>query len=236
MNANKLTDKQWLDEMVIELRLREINGTAIGDAVAAVETHCAESGERPAEAFGNPREYARALDFAPSQISDTSAQSWAKVLAPIAAGMVGVSLAPGIVRALFDHSSVTISWGDLAALATLALVVAVSIKYLHALLQNKLTGILFFGGAVAAMAMLPILLPGTASTLPVVVAVALTIACLVASVLGLRWQRHALDDPIIDPRTRQRTSPLLSILTIWLFPIVAAATGLITAIPLWMAK
>lgn len=236
MNAKQLTDKQWLDEMVIELRLREISGTAIGDAAAAVEAHCAESGERPAEAFGDPREYARALDFAPSQISDTSAQGWAKVLGPIAAGMVAINLVPGIVRALFGHSTVAISWGELAGLAVLALVVGLSIRYLHALLHNKVTGILFFGGAVAAMAMLPILLPGTAWTLPVVVAVALTIACLVASVLGLRWQRHALDDPIIDPRTRQRTSPLLSILTIWLFPIVAAATGLITAIPLWMAK
>lgn len=236
MNSKQLTDKQWLDEMIIELRLREISGTAIGDAVAAVETHCAESGERPAEAFGDPREYARALHFTPSQLSDTSAQGWAKVLAPIAAGLVAVNLVPGIVRAIFDGSTVAISWGDLAALAVLALVVGLSIRYLHALLHNKVAGILFFGGAVAAMAMLPILIQTVAFTLPVVVAIALTLACLVASVLGMHWQRHALDDPIVDPRTRQRTSPLLGILTIWLFPIVAVGVGLITAIPLWFAS
>lgn len=56
MNAKQLTDKQWLDEMIIELRLRNVRGPAIGDAVAAVETHCAESGESATEAFGHPRE------------------------------------------------------------------------------------------------------------------------------------------------------------------------------------
>lgn len=236
MSANHLTDKQWLDEMTIELRLRNVRGDAIGDALAAVETHCAESGERPVDAFGDPHEYARALDFRPPQFSDNRPSGWAKVLGPIAAGLVAANLVPGVVRALFDGSAVAISWSDLVSVALLALVVVVFIKFRQPLLHHKLLGIPYLGVAVAMLAMLPTLLPAVAFTLPTGVAIALVVVFLSASVLGMWWQRYALDDPIIDPRTRERTSPLLTVLTIWLFPIVALGTGLLTAVPLWFAR
>lgn len=236
MNDNHLAAKKWFDEMIIELRLRNVRGDAIGDAVAAVETHCAESSKNPADAFGDPREYARDLHFRPSQLTDNRPSDWARTVGPVAIGLIGVSLVPGLTRALFDHTPVTVSWGDLTGLALFATIVAISMFFLRALLQNKLTGILFFGGAVAMVAMLPALLPGTAFALPVMIVSALALACLAASVLGMWRQRHTLDDPIIDPRTGQRTIALPSIVTIWLFPIIAVAIGVITAIPAWFSR
>lgn len=53
--------KEWCDAFVLELRLRDVPGTVIGDHLAEVETHCRESGQTPHEAFGEPVEYARRL-------------------------------------------------------------------------------------------------------------------------------------------------------------------------------
>lgn len=48
----------WRDSFVIELRLQNVTGSRIGDALAQVDAHCADSGEEPAQAFGHPVDYA----------------------------------------------------------------------------------------------------------------------------------------------------------------------------------
>ena len=53
----------WTEAFVLELRLLDVPGPALGAALAEVESHCAESGESAAEAFGDPVTYARDLDL-----------------------------------------------------------------------------------------------------------------------------------------------------------------------------
>ncbi|NYI41003.1 hypothetical protein [Demequina lutea] len=48
----------YTKELIYELRLRDIPGDVIGDAVAQVESHIADTGEDPADAFGSPPDYA----------------------------------------------------------------------------------------------------------------------------------------------------------------------------------
>jgi len=48
----------WRDNFVIALKLRNISGRQIGDALAQVDAHCTDSGEVPGEAFGDPVAYA----------------------------------------------------------------------------------------------------------------------------------------------------------------------------------
>lgn len=48
----------WQDAFVAELRLRDVPGRAIGDALAEVEAHCADSGQDAGTAFGEPVAYA----------------------------------------------------------------------------------------------------------------------------------------------------------------------------------
>ncbi|MEU6130281.1 hypothetical protein ABZ805_14010 [Saccharopolyspora sp. NPDC047091] len=50
--------QKYRDELLIALRGHEISGARVGDVLAEVEAHLAESGEDPVEAFGTPREYA----------------------------------------------------------------------------------------------------------------------------------------------------------------------------------
>jgi hypothetical protein len=51
-------DSAWQNAFVAELRLRDVPGRAIGDALAEVEAHCADSGQDAGTAFGEPMAYA----------------------------------------------------------------------------------------------------------------------------------------------------------------------------------
>jgi hypothetical protein len=52
------TDQAWCDDLLLALRLRDVPGARIGEVLAEVQSHLAETGEDPREAFGEPREYA----------------------------------------------------------------------------------------------------------------------------------------------------------------------------------
>lgn len=54
-------DRRWAEAFVVEQRLLGVPGGRIGDALVTVESHVRESGEDAQEAFGDPRDYARAL-------------------------------------------------------------------------------------------------------------------------------------------------------------------------------
>lgn len=56
-------DAAWAEAFVVELRLRDVPGRAIGAALAEVESHCAESGEPAVQAFGEPVPYAASLEL-----------------------------------------------------------------------------------------------------------------------------------------------------------------------------
>jgi hypothetical protein len=54
----KSTDQAWRDDLLLALRLREVPGTRIGEVLAEVQSHVAETGEDPRQAFGDPKQYA----------------------------------------------------------------------------------------------------------------------------------------------------------------------------------
>ncbi|WP_167045238.1 hypothetical protein [Salinibacterium sp. ZJ454] len=56
-------EKKWLDELAMELRLREVSGPAIGDAVASARELLADTGQGAHETFGSARDYAAALEL-----------------------------------------------------------------------------------------------------------------------------------------------------------------------------
>lgn len=57
------TDREWFDDFILALRLRDVRGAAIGDAVAVVRGHVADTGESAQEAFGEPRAHAGQLEL-----------------------------------------------------------------------------------------------------------------------------------------------------------------------------
>jgi hypothetical protein len=58
LDGAPLTAESWRREFVARLRLHNVVGTEVGDAVAEVEAHCADSGQNPGDAFGDPATYA----------------------------------------------------------------------------------------------------------------------------------------------------------------------------------
>ncbi|WP_420174727.1 hypothetical protein [Luteococcus sp. OSA5] len=239
MTAKQLTDKQWLDEMIIELRLRNVRGPAIGDAVAAVETHCAESGESASEAFGHPREYARALEFPAGQIAHTAPAQSVCLMSPIAIGLVGLYLVPGIVLALFTHEPVAVKWGDIATLALMAVVVVLLARVpgvLRAIMQRWINAALILGGGITLLTMTQVLLDVTAFRVPLWLAAVVCLVALAASVMRMRHTIDTEQDLIIDPRTRRPMNPAIARAASWIFVISAVGLGLLSAIPLWFAR
>ena len=57
-NVLNSTEQAWCDDLLLRLRLREVPGPRIGEVLAEVQSHIAETGEHPQTAFGTPREYA----------------------------------------------------------------------------------------------------------------------------------------------------------------------------------
>ena len=55
------TVEKYTQQLMFALRLRDVPGEVIGDAIAQVESHIAETGEDPVAAFGPAREYAASL-------------------------------------------------------------------------------------------------------------------------------------------------------------------------------
>lgn len=67
---------KWRDTLVYHLRMDDIPGDRIGDILLEVESHLAETGETPQEAFGDPKAYAASRVTAADQRPDSDANIW----------------------------------------------------------------------------------------------------------------------------------------------------------------
>ena len=64
-------DADWAETLLVELRLRRVDGARIREVLAEVESHCAESGQSAPEAFGPAEDYAASLALPAAAGSDT---------------------------------------------------------------------------------------------------------------------------------------------------------------------
>ena len=90
MNAekdSKIRVAAYLENLLIQLRLLDVSGERIGQILAEVETHGADTGlEDPVDAFGEPGEYAAAcVAAANSPIAQGGSRHWLRDL-----GIAGV--------------------------------------------------------------------------------------------------------------------------------------------------
>lgn len=96
------TDQAWRDDLLLRLRLLDVPGARIGEVLAEVESHLAETGERPREAFGTPKEYAgqvaAALGVTPAGpwAQVRSGLSWRDLLLAVVCGLSGYALATAL--------------------------------------------------------------------------------------------------------------------------------------------
>jgi hypothetical protein len=141
------THDAWCGDFVLELRLRDVPGPVIGDRLAEVEGHCAETGEAPAEAFGDPTDYAARLDH--DSAPDRQQGVWtvtAAAAAQVLAMLVGTSAVPAWARG----EALTYNLGQVVCLGLVVLVLLSLPLLLRPMLRRPWT----IGGPLVAVVLL----------------------------------------------------------------------------------
>lgn len=228
-------DTRWSTDFVLALRERNVPGTDIGDALAHVESFCADSGESASDAFGDPAEYAASLAFAPVA-DEPLLTNWQ--LAAALLGMATFLVLPDAVVAWTHGERVEIGATDLAILAVMAGIFVALVRNLDALLRRSLRWGLVVGtvpllASVALALLVAKAFPGATLTLPpqplaLVAAAVLVAPALVQLVRGTTPPADLLVDPFENPEHAHRRNRRWGAATAWALPLCAVlATALV---------
>lgn len=124
------SESSWHEQFVVELRMRDVPGTRVGDLLAEVDSHCADSGQSAAAAFGDPIDYARSATPEAGPIL-----TW-RTTARVVGGLSGVLAFLAGSDAVAHHTRAPVSAGNLASLLLIvifALAVVVALPWLAAM-------------------------------------------------------------------------------------------------------
>ena len=225
-----ITDKKWFDELILELRLRQVRGDAIGDTVASARELLDDSGQRAEEAFGPARDYAAALE-----LPAASPHDWVReALWPGLIGLLAFLLFNQAVVAWVRSEPLLVSPAQLALAATPVVLIAFLPLYLTAAMRRAwllvvLVAICALAGVFSAV-MTPTVLAEAwlaINPLPWLIGSAVTMVAL--SILNtIRSRRPGGHDDISDPRFGTARSNgigarITVLVTNWLFPVFALA-------------
>lgn len=212
------TNDAWLEELTLELRMREVPGTAIGDALAQVRAHLAESGESAEEAFGTPEEYAAELNLPASADSRIEPRWMGRLVASNLLGLAALYLSTPTVVALRQGLGVGISWGMLSSLGVFAAVVVALPAVFSYLFKHLVVLGALLTFAVAALVAFNVLLPWPAFVLPGWASALTVVAALAGSVLVYP---PLTADPIVDPTDPAPRVPRIPRFSRWIWVIAA---------------
>ncbi|WP_394253550.1 hypothetical protein [Arthrobacter pityocampae] len=224
------SDKKWFDQLVLELRLRQVHGSAIGDAVASAKELLRDTGQPAEEAFGPARDYAEALELPSAPKHD-----WiCKALWPSTLGLLAFLLFNQAVVPWTRSELLLVSPAQLAFLATPVVLIAFLPLYLDAIIRRiwacvGLSGIGALSGLLSAVAapenpaeawLVVDPLPWLVGSALVMVAFSIRNTIQSALTTG--------DDDITDPSSTTANSAgtwmkVFVQITNWLFPLLALA-------------
>ncbi len=126
----------YTEELLLALRLRDLPGPQIAEALAEVQSHVAETGEDPREAFGPPRAYAQEVAAALGAPKAPRAV-WRGVLTWSTAayglgGVVGAWLTVnGVLALAAGRQSALGLWPWVSLLLGLAVLIALTVSLGH---------------------------------------------------------------------------------------------------------
>ena len=92
------TSDDYSQRLIQALRLKDVPGDRIGEIVAEVESHVADTGEDPVEAFGNPRDYAASLTA-----EHRPAPGWFTAISLVGSAFAGWLIAQGSLAVLLGE-------------------------------------------------------------------------------------------------------------------------------------
>lgn len=220
------TTRRWFNDFTAELRLRDVPGDAIGDAVAAAREFLADSGGTPAEVFGSPRAYAESLDLPREK---PSRSSLASLLVPTCLGLLGffavaaaVTSTEASVRVTLPGLLIVLTGLTLAACAPLLLVLIIRSSFWR-----------FMGGFTAVFT-LQILIGVFAKdtvlfSLPAVPTALIGGLILLSTSLWGQFRKGTAADPIVEPMTGPPPASfgmtLVAVVVNWMLFLAAAAVA-----------
>lgn len=230
--------QNWLDELTVELRFRDVTGAAIGDTLASVREFVADSGQTPQAEFGSPQQYAQTLDLPTAPAGETR-----KTIIRSAFGLVGfmvfnLTITPWAGEKTLDlHASQL-----LLLLVPLALVMALPLYLRHGVKHMWPLYLAITVGMASALVAAALAPKSSAeawlSLNPAPILLASSVLLLAVSIIGtisvLRSPDERLRDPMEDAATSRRRN-LLSrvgdVVVQWMFPLAALGLwGLTTAL------
>lgn len=200
----------YLDSLLLQLRLLDVPGDRIGQILAEVETHVADTGLGPVDAFGEAGEYAAAyVAAAAAPPALGGSRGWLPDLGvAMVAGMAGAALVEGLVH-LAGSADITVrglgGWLAVGVLgmavfrvfgAQLSVDTASGSEPVRFASRTMLLGGLAYLGAAAVLVLIPLLLP-TGPTLASAPGWVLFAGALLAF---FALVRHLGGDRVVDPR------------------------------------
>lgn len=224
-NPDQATQR-WFDDFTVELRMLDVPGDAVGDAVASAREFLTDSGDTPQEAFGHPREYAESLDLPRSPASPSA---MAALLVPTCLGLLGFFAVAAAVSSADASVRVTLS-GLLLVLSGLALAACAPLL-MGFLIRGSVWRAGISGAAVFSAQLVLGLLAGEVVlfTLPAVPTALTGGTVLLATSLWAQFRTGTTDDPIRTPLSPAPHSSfgltLLEVLGNWMLFLAAAAVS-----------
>ena len=226
--TQQTNDKKWFDQLIMELRVRQVHGSAIGDTIASAKELLSDTGQPAEEAFGPAREYAAALEL-PSEPK----HDWIrKALWPALLGLLAFLLFNQAVVSWVRSELLLVSPAQLALLATPVVLIGLLPLYLDTVIRRiwvciGITATCALSGLLSAFAT-----PSSRAEawlaidpLPWLIGSALVMVAL--STMNTIRSSHSKDDnDITDPLSgttdsQGRGARAIVQLTSWLFPIFA---------------
>lgn len=231
------SDKKWFDELTLELRLRQVHGSAIGDTLASVRELLHDTGQSAEEAFGPAREYADSLDLPADPDHDWLRRS----LWPSLVGLLAFLLFNQAVMSLVRAEQMLVSPAQLALLLVPVVLIALLPLYIDAAVRHFwILLVLVMMGSLSGV-FSAVVAPRTTAEAwlavdPLPWVIGSTFVMIAQSVLNtVRTVHSTSDDAITDPLSAGRSTgtgaTVFLHLTNWLFPILALGMlGLAVAI------
>ncbi|MFD1505422.1 hypothetical protein FE374_02155 [Georgenia yuyongxinii] len=219
-------DAAWENDFVLELRLLDVDGRLIGDALEQVRTHCTDSGESAAAAFGEPAPYARSLEL-PAEPARLG-----RILVPSLVGLAGMYVTLDAVMALRTDEPFTLTIGLLVAIGVMVLAVVMAAQNLRAVVDHAVRSIVIGAILLAVAVTAGELLTGAVAQMPAQPVVVLGIAMLLGSAITEHRAAAGMADPVVSPvdaagaAREERSALRTTVLGAWLLP---AATAILAA-------
>lgn len=128
-------EERWAEADLLELRLLGVGGARIGAVLAEVDSHCAESGQSAADAFGDPVAYVRSLDLSADEGPQGDTRAVVGTAAASGLQVLGMLATLWGVGAWLDREPLALTVGQIVGVGAVLAAVALATWRINSVLR-----------------------------------------------------------------------------------------------------